>query len=116
MQRPIVYQDQTDLTAGQTINNVVESNRLVQLPRSGFLTVYLNGSATGMRASCVIGNDEVLTDSAVNGFNRQIEADKDFLVTRIPVMAGERVTLKISNPTAGTLTAFYRLVLKPVGR
>lgn len=112
--RPIVYQDQRTLAAGETVNNLVESNRLVQLPRNGWLSIAVNGSAAGLRVSAVIGNDEVLTDSAVNAFNRQIETDKDFIVTRIPVRAGERVTLKASNPTAGGLDILWRIVLKPV--
>lgn len=111
--RPIVYQDQESLAAGATVNNLIQDNRLVQLPMSGFLSLAINGSATGLRVTMIVGNDEVLTDSAVNFANRQIETDKDFLVTQIPCRAGERVTLKVTNPTAGALDTFYRVVLKP---
>lgn len=113
MNKPIVYQDEQSIGAGVTVNNAVQDNRLVQLPMNGTLALAINGSATGLRVTMVVGNDEVLTDSAVNSANRQIETDKDFIVTQIPVQAGQRVTLKVANPTAGALTAFYRLVLKP---
>jgi hypothetical protein len=109
---PVIYQDERTLAAGETVNNVVEANRLVQLPRNGHLSLAVNGSATGLRVQMVVGSDEVITDSACNAFNRQIETDKDFMVRGIRVRAGQRVTLKISNPTAGSLTAYWRLVLK----
>lgn len=111
--RPIVYQDEQSLGAGVTVNNAIQDNRLVQLPTSGVLSMAINGSAAGLRVSMIVGNDEVVTDSAVNGFNRQIETDKDFIIRGVPCRAGERVTLKISNPTAAPLTASYRVVLNP---
>lgn len=109
--RPIVYQDELSIGAGVTEPNVAKDNRLVQLPKSGRLGLAINGSAAGLRVQLTVGSDEVVTDSAVNAFNRSIETDKDFLVRGIPVSAGERVTLRISNPTAGALTATWRLIL-----
>ena len=112
--RPIVFQENVSLAAGQTINNALEQSRLVQSPMDGFLSLAINGSAVGLRVQMIVGSDEVVTDSAVNGFNRSIEEDKDFLLRRIGTRAGERVTLKISNPTAGALTADLRVLLRPV--
>lgn len=114
MVRPIVYQDQQALAAGATVNNAIQDNRLVQAPLSGVLSLAINGSATGLRVSFVVSSDEVVTESAVNFAARQIEDDKDFIIRGVPVRAGDRVTLKISNPTAGSLTAYYRVVLTPL--
>lgn len=109
--RSITFQDSQTIAIGATVQNLLQDSRLVQAPRSGRFTLFMNGSAAGLRVQLIIGSDEVLIDSAVNAFNRFPQTDSDATVIGVPVQAGERITLKVSNPTAGALDVFFRAVL-----
>lgn len=117
--RPIVIQGSESIAATSEVANVLTDTRIVQCPITGFLTLFLqsDGANPGeVTAEFKINSDEVLINSGVGYADRVPETDKDAYCRRVPVRAGDRLTLKMGNTTAGALNGIYRVLLEPVGR
>jgi len=114
MPQPLVYQAEETVAANSTVENAIQNIRLVQPPRDGVLTFFCQGSATGLKMTLLVDSDEVVLDSNIGFGNRYPEQDKDRIISGVYVRGGSRITLRFVNPTAGALTAFYRLNFKPV--
>lgn len=100
------------IAANTTNPSLFGQTRFEYASVNGFLNIYLNGSALGLTARLIIGSNEVIESSQVNAQNRMPVVPDDLLFGGIQVRAGQRITLEVSNTTAGALTAFARLEME----
>lgn len=111
---PIVLEDAVTVGIGAQVENALEAKRIVQMPRDGFVTLYLLADATGLRARFSIAEQDVLLDSAVKfpTAARGIDTDKDGVFARVFAKSGQRLILYFNNPTAGALVGTYRVTIE----
>jgi len=83
------------------------------LGRPSVVSLFCTGSATGLRAQLLVGKDVVIDDQTISAANRFPITPDDFL-SRGGGFQGDRLTLRFHNPTAGGLTAFWRVAIEPV--
>lgn len=111
---PIVVEDEVTVALTSQVENALEAKRIVQMPRSGLVTLYLKADVAGLRARFSIAEKDILLDSSVGipTAARGIETDKDGIFFRVPAQAGQRLILFFNNPTAGAIVGNYRLVIE----
>jgi hypothetical protein len=73
-------------------------------PFSGYLEIAVEGSAAGLRYDVMVGGRQIALGIAAGARNALPVVPTDLSVTDEEVIAGERITLRITNPTAGALT------------
>ena len=103
---PQAFADSTSVAANSVSANVLEGTALqyIQGTRLHNLLIAANGSATGLRATLIVGEQSVLDDVPISDANRYPNADQDFLFNA-GAQPGDRVVLRFRNTTAGALTA-----------
>jgi len=104
----LVHQNSVSIAANATNANVFSNTRLEFAPEDGEMALYLIGSATGLTARALIDGDEVIENTALSTANRFPLVPDDLLQSGIRIGQGEKLTVEISNGTAGALTAFFR--------
>jgi len=83
------------------------------LGRPSVVSLFCTGSAAGLRAQLLIGQDVVIDDQEISAANRFPITPDDFL-SRGAGFQGDRLTLRFHNPTVGALTAQWRVAIEPV--
>lgn len=112
--RPIILQKSVSIAANDTTENVLTNERIVQSPITGRLSLYMqsNGANPGeIKAAFFVNSDEVLIESDIGVEDRMPEQDKDGYFYGVSVRQGDRLTLRVTNTTAGALEFNYRTVL-----
>ena len=93
------------------------ANRQIEIPPfSGYLEVAVEGSAAGLVFDLIIGGQQTVLGTGAGARNALPIAPDDLSVINAEVMAGARITLRISNPTAGALNAFIWVRLSSTPR
>lgn len=68
------------------------------------INLRMTGSAAGLRASVLVGNETFAQDQEISSANRYPVVPDDSFV-QAAGLAGERIVVSIRNATAGALTA-----------
>lgn len=93
------------------------ANRTIEIPpASGYLEVAVEGSATGLVFDLIVGGQQVALAVGAGARNALPIVPDDLSVVNVEVFAGQRITLRISNPTAGALSAFIHVRLSSTAR
>lgn len=93
------------------------ANRQVEIPpASGYLEVAVEGSATGLLYDVIVGGQQVALAVAAGARNALPLVPDDLAVLNVEVIAGQRITLRVSNPTAGALSGFVHVRLASTAR
>jgi hypothetical protein len=101
------------IAAGATLENAFAGSQYEYLPFNANLDLAVNGSAAGLLADVYTGSDVLAERMAVNAANRFPVFPDDFPLSDT-ALGGERVKLRIINPTGGALTAFWALRITPL--
>ncbi len=88
--------------------NVLAGELFEYLPRATAVSVFVTGSALGLRVSYSIGGEIQVDDATINAQNRMPVVPDDLLL-KAGGRRGERQILKFRNTTAGALTANWLL-------
>lgn len=108
-----LIQNSVAIAAGAQNDNLLAGSQWEFLPFDASLAFALNGSATGLLADVYSGQDVLAENMALNALNRIPINPDDFLLTDV-AMGGERIKIRVRNPTAGALTVFFAVMLSPV--
>lgn len=100
------------IAANSTNPSLFGSTRFEYAPDSGYLALFTNGSALGLTFRLLVGGNEIVETSEVNAQNRFPVIPDDLSAGGIWVSAGQRITVEVTNTTAGALTIFARLELE----
>jgi len=106
-----VIQGQLSVAAGTTVANVVAGAQLRRIPLDSAAVIALadTGSAAGLTRSYSINNVVEVEDGAVGATNRLPFPNEDQVADAMVAGPGAEQNLRVSNPTGGALTYFYRL-------
>lgn len=108
-----LIQSSATLAAGAVVDNLLSGSQFEFLPYDAALSFAVNGSATGLLSDVYSGQDVLAENFSVNSANRVPINPDDFLLQDVAA-AGERIKIRVRNPTAGALTVFYALVITPM--
>lgn len=100
------------VAAGATNDNVLQGSQFEFMPYNAQLEFGVVGSATGLLADAYSGSDILCESMAVSTANRFPVYPDDYPLTDIAA-AGERVKVRMRNPTGGALTYFVALRVSP---
>lgn len=100
------------VAANATVPSLFGSTRFEYAQASGYLNLFLNGSALGLTFRIIIGSNEIGESSQINAQNRFPVVPDDLSVGGIWVQQGQRITVEVSNTTGGALTVFARIELE----
>lgn len=106
--------DSAAVAAGATVANACTGKLYEFIGQASMVSVGLCGSALGLTATIIVGTRTLLDNEPISGANRFPVIPDDFIVEAEPGLPGERVTVKINNPTAGALTYYMRVDVQPV--
>lgn len=101
-------QDSISVAANSVSANVLSGQLYEFIPRGANITLSVTGSATGLRATYIVGAP-LINDQAINLQNRFPLIPDDVL--HAGATPGGRQVLTFRNTTAGALTAFWRVDL-----
>lgn len=93
------------------------ANRQIEIPpASGYLEVAVEGSAAGLVYDLIVGGQQVALAVGAGARNALPVVPDDLSTVNAEVIAGQRITLRISNPTAGALNGFVHVRLSSTPR
>lgn len=101
------------LAANSRSANLLASTQMEYLQYNSLLKLAVNGSATGLTVTLIVGNETVLNEVPVQATNRSIQAEDFFHDTG--ARKGDRLELYIRNTTAAALTYWFHIKANPVG-
>lgn len=108
-----LIQGSVSVAAGATNDNVIAGSQFEFLPYNAFLEFGLNGSAAGLLADVYSGQDVLGEGLALTAQNRIPVYPDDFNLNDVAA-AGERIKLRVRNPTGGALTVQYAVKITRV--
>lgn len=108
----MVMTDVQSVAANTTTANILagKANEFVQ--EASIAQIGICASAVGLRASVVIGNEVVVDDQEVSAANHMPLFPDDILAEG-GAFAGDRITIRLHNTTAGAITGFTKVNLTP---
>jgi hypothetical protein len=101
-----IIQNSVSVAAGATNDNVLQGSQFEYLPYNALVEFGLNGSATGLLADVYSGQDILAESMLMTAQNRVPVYPDDYSLTDVAA-AGERLKIRIRNPTGGAITAFF---------
>ena len=107
-----VIQNSVSVAAGVTNDNVIQGSQFEFLPYDAYLEFGVNGSAAGLITDIYSGQDTIAENMALNAQNRFPIYPDDYPLNDVAA-AGERIKIRVRNPTGGALTVFYSLRITP---
>lgn len=110
----VAMQGQTSIAANSTNDNVLTGQRYERSPWPALGSLYVNGSAAGLRAELNVGGTSITPPVVCNTQNRSPVVPDDVLIDQWEVLPNSLLQLTISNTTGGALTAFWRIDLQEV--
>lgn len=108
-----VMTDRQSVAANGTIDNAVAGKIAEFLPENSVISLFAQGSASGMRMSLIIGGEVVLDDQEIGNLGRVPITPDDFVVQGAG-FAGDRLILRYRNTTAGAVEALSRIETTPI--
>lgn len=112
---PVIIQDEISIAANATVENVIASNtgaqRYIRAPYNALGQLMAGQSATGLRFELVVDGETVLDASDVGVLATSITVPDNILVEQFRIRQGGQLVLKVTNTTAGVLTAKYRITM-----
>lgn len=110
-----IMQDSVAVGAGATNSNVLSGKQLRRIPldTAAVIRVFDDGSATGLTRSFSVNNVNEVEEGLVGATNR-IPQKEDQVADNVVAGPGAELQLKVSNPTAGALTYFYRVEIDEI--
>ena len=107
----MIMQDRQSIAAGATVvpfsGNVHEF-----LEQDSLLEVAVNGAATGLTFDLTIGSRVIAQGAFASEINRIPQYPEDFTV-QSGGLAGEKVTLRVTNTTGGAVVCFSTAKITP---
>jgi hypothetical protein len=110
----VAMQGQTAVAANSTNDNVLTGQRYERAPWPALGALYVNGSATGLKAELNVGGTSITPPVTCNVQNRSPVVPDDTLIDQWEVLPNALLQLTITNTTGGALTAFWRVDLQEV--
>lgn len=93
------------------------ANRQIEIPPfSGYLEVGVEGSATGLVYDLIVGGQQVALGVGAGAGNALPVLPDALSTVNAEVIAGQRITLRVSNPTAGAINGFVHIRLSSTPR
>lgn len=108
-----LIQSSAVIALGAVNDNLLQGSQFEFLPYDASLRFALNGSATGLVADVYSGQDVLSEQMGINSLNRVPINPDDFLLSDVAA-AGERIKIRVRNPTGGSLTVFFALMIDPI--
>lgn len=104
--------DTQSIAANTTIANVLAGKSREFVSEPSVVTLSATGSAIGLLATLIIGEEIVLDDQAIPLTNRFPIQPDDQLVSG-GGFPGDRIVVKMRNSTGGALTSWVRVDVEP---
>ncbi len=109
----MMINDETSVGANATVANILTGSIFEFMPFNALLQIGLVASATGLQLTVSSGSDILLQESPISVQNRFPVFPEDFPLEDVTA-AGERLTIRVRNTTAGALTLFTTVRITPV--
>lgn len=106
-------QKKITINAGAQHDNILTGSQWEFLPFHAQVNLALNGSAAGLVADIYTGTDTLAEDMHVNAANRYPVNPDDYQLADIAA-AGERLKVRVRNPTGGNLDLYYGIIITPM--
>lgn len=98
-------------TTGLTIADILVNNVLAILPRRSRVSVALVASATGLLIDVNVGTRQIAPSMIPSEANR-VPVIPDDIQVRFIAEAGERIIIRVVNPTGGTIRLNYAVIIE----
>ena len=108
-----VITNTTTLAANTTSANLIAGQINEFLARPSVVSLFITADNPGLLATLLVGKDVVIDRQEVSDANRFPQTPEDFL-DRGAGLGGERITLRLDNPTAGVIIGQWRLAIESV--
>lgn len=108
----MVMTDVQSVAANTTTGNILAGKANEFVAEASIAQIGICASAVGLRASVVIGNEVVVDDQEVSAANHMPLFPDDILAEG-GAFAGDRITIRLHNTTAGAITGFTKVNLSP---
>lgn len=108
-----LIQSSVSVGAGATNDNVITGSQFEYLPYNALVEFGLNGSAAGLIADVYSGQDIVAENISLNAQNR-IPVYPDDYTFNDAAAQGDRLKVRVRNPTGGALIVFYSVRVTPL--
>lgn len=108
----MVMTDVQSVGAGVTTANILAGKALEFVPEPSVVTIGINASAVGMRATVVIGTEVVVDDQEISSINRMPQFPEDVLAEG-GAFGGDRINIRLRNTTGGAVTGFTKINISP---
>lgn len=112
----VIAQGPITVNASVTDQQLLDGLRYERAPNDSILNIFMTSSAAGLTRQVYIDMDRVAPSSAISIANRMPQDPFDVTVSGIQVPKDSLIQIPISNPTAGALSVFYKIVLKELSR
>lgn len=104
-----VMQRDTSIAAGGVDTQLLDGTRYERPPVDSILKVLMSASATGLLRQLYVDTDSIAPPSVVNPTNRMPQDPFDTTIEGVEVPADKLISLSVSNPTAGALSAAWKV-------
>lgn len=104
-------QDSIVIANNTTTANVLAGNLFENMPKTGRITLLATGSVTGLRTTMLVGAVPFVNESAI-GMQNRFPLIPDDLVGRAFGLIGAKLFLTFRNTTAGSITAFWCVIIE----
>lgn len=105
-------QSQVALLTATINDNILAGNQFEFVPTRSIIEFGLVGSATGLECDVLIGSRAIITRMLPSIANRFPIYPDDYTM-KAGAMGGERIIIRVRNPTGGTLTLFFGVKFNP---
>jgi len=108
-----VMTDTQSIAANTTIANVIAGKTHEFVTEPSIVTLSATGSAVGLYATLIVGDEIVIEDQAIPLTNRFPVVPDDTL-GQGGGLPSDRIVVKMRNSTGGALTSWVRVDVEPV--
>lgn len=108
----MVMTDVESVAANTTTGNILAGKAMEFVPEPSVVAIGICASAVGLKATVVIGSEVVVDDQEVSAANHMPLFPDDILAEG-GAFAGDRITVRLHNTTAGAITGFTKINVSP---
>lgn len=98
--------------ANTTVANAMSGKSHEFLSEPSVITIGVGGSAVGLNASLIVGDEVTLDDQEVP-VTTTLPAFPDNVLCQAGGLPGERIVVKLRNTTGGAITAYVKVLVEP---